>query len=159
MDLLHVAMIFGGRSVEHEVSVLTAHQAMAALPRDRYTAIPIYVSKSGQWYTGDALYDLNNFQDLDRITAIAETIIFSPNANNPGFIREHPGKRRGLFGGGTQRGVEKIDVAFPLIHGSHGEDGTIQGLFELADLPYVGADVPSSAIAINKVLSKIMLRS
>jgi len=153
-----VAMIFGGRSVEHEVSVITAHQAMAAMPSDRYTVIPIYIAKSGQWYTGDVLRKLDNFRDLDRLASLAEPITFSPNSTTPGFLTQRVSKR-GLFGGGTQLQFELIDVAFPLVHGSHGEDGTLQGLFELADIPYVGCDVAASAIGINKALTKRLLRA
>ena len=159
MSQQKVGMIFGGRSVEHEVSVLTAHQAMAALPRDRYQPVPLYIAKDGQWYHGEPLRNLDNFRDLGRIPSLAEPVIFSANANQPGFLIQRVGKR-GLFGGNApQFERETIDVAFPLIHGTHGEDGTLQGLLELADLPYVGCDVPASAIAIDKALTKRLLRS
>jgi D-alanine-D-alanine ligase len=160
MSPLRVGMIFGGRSVEHEVSVITAHQAMAALPTDRYTAVPIYIAKSGQWYTGEALLHLEHFRDLDKLLTMAEPIVFSPNATQPGIVRQSVPERRGLFSGrSVSRLVEPIDVAFPLIHGSHGEDGTLQGLLELADLPYVGSGVAASAVGMDKVLTKIVLRS
>src|SRR5690349_7367666 len=121
MSPLRVGMIFGGRSVEHEVSVLTAHQAIAALPRDKYTPIPIYISKAGQWFTGEALLDLKNFSDLEKLQTLAEPIIFSADATQPGILARRTGERKGLFGG---RGpveplIEPLDVAFPLLHGSH----------------------------------------
>lgn len=154
-----IGMIFGGRSVEHEVSVITGHQAMAALPSDRYTPVPIYIAKNGQWYTGEALRKLDNFRDLEKLVTMVEPITFSVNRPAPGLLVQRGG-RRGLFGaGGPQIVVEPIDVAFPLIHGSHGEDGTLQGLFELADLPYVGCDVAASALTINKALTKGLLRA
>jgi D-alanine-D-alanine ligase len=154
-----IGMIFGGRSVEHEVSVITGHQAMAALPTDRYTAVPIYIAKNGQWYTGEVLRKLENFRDLEKLVAQAEPVTFSVNTPEPGLLVQRAGKR-GLFGaGGPQVNIEPIDVAFPLIHGSHGEDGTLQGLFELANLPYVGFDVAASAITINKGLTKRLLRA
>jgi D-alanine-D-alanine ligase len=153
-------MIFGGRSVEHEVSILTAHQAMAALPADRYLVIPIYIAKSGQWFTGEALLKLENFKNLDRFVAMAEPVIFSADATKPGLLRQSVSGRGGWFGNRTgQSVVDAIDVAFPLLHGSHGEDGTIQGLLELANLPYVGSGVVASAIGMDKVLSKMILRS
>ncbi|HEU0027246.1 MAG TPA: hypothetical protein VFQ25_09035, partial [Ktedonobacterales bacterium] len=86
MPPLRVGMIFGGRSVEHEVSTLTAHQAMAALPRDRYTPIPIYISKEGRWFTGDALMDLSNYTDLEKLQTLAEPVLFSADATQPGLL-------------------------------------------------------------------------
>jgi D-alanine-D-alanine ligase len=156
---MRIGMIFGGRSVEHEVSVITGHQAMAALPTERYTAVPIYIAKNGQWYTGEVLRKLENFRDLEKLVAQAEAVTFSANTPEPGLLVQRASKR-GLFGaGGPQLSIEPIDVAFPLIHGSHGEDGSLQGLLELADLPYVGCDVAASATTINKGLTKRLLRS
>lgn len=160
MARLRVGMIFGGRSVEHEVSILTAHQAMAALPKDRYIVVPIYITKSGQWFTGEALLKLENFKDLDQLLAMAEPVIFSTDATKPGLLRQSSPGRNGWFGNrNTQSAVEALDIAFPLLHGSHGEDGTIQGLLELANIPYVGSGVMASAVGIDKVLSKMILRS
>ncbi|HEY1354659.1 MAG TPA: D-alanine--D-alanine ligase family protein [Ktedonobacteraceae bacterium] len=160
MTRLRVGMIFGGRSVEHEVSILTAHQAMAALPIDRYLVIPIYIAKSGQWFTGEALLKLENFKNLDQCVALAEPVIFSADATKPGLVRQSAAGRSGWFGNRqSQSVVDTLDVAFPLLHGSHGEDGTIQGLLELANLPYVGSGVVASAIGMDKVLSKMLLRS
>src|SRR6185437_1549422 len=143
MSPLRVGMIFGGRSVEHEVSVLTAHQAMAALPRDRFTPVPIYISKAGQWFTGEALFDLKNFSDLEQVQTLAEPIIFSADATQPGLLPRRAPERKGIFGARaqTEPTIEPLDVVFPLLHGSHGEDGTLQGLLELADLPYTGCGV------------------
>lgn len=159
MGTLRIGMVFGGRSVEHEVSVVTAHQAMAALPTSRYTVVPLYIAKTGQWYTGDVLRDLAKFRDLEQLTAEAEPVTFSMNTPEPGLIVARASKRRGWFGGGSaQVSHEPLDVVFPLIHGTHGEDGTLQGALELANVPYVGSDVTASAIAINKVLTKRLLR-
>jgi len=161
MSPLRVGMIFGGRSVEHEVSVLTAHQAMAALPRDKYTPVPIYISKTGQWYTGEALLTLKNFTDLEKLQTQAEPIIFSADATQPGLLARRAPERKGIFGGRapTEQTIESIDLAFPLLHGSHGEDGTIQGLLELADLPYTGCGVEASAIGMDKLMTKVALRA
>ncbi len=161
MSPLRVGMIFGGRSVEHEVSVLTAHQAIAALPRDAYTPVPIYISKAGQWFTGDALLDLKNFRDLDTLQTLAEPVMFSADATQPGLLSRRVAERKGLFGGraAPETAIEPLDVAFPLLHGSHGEDGTVQGLLELADLPYTGCGVEASAIGMDKLMTKVALRS
>jgi D-alanine-D-alanine ligase len=159
MSLQRVGVIFGGRSVEHEVSVLTAHQAMAALRPERYTALPIYITKAGQWLTGPALRTLDHFRDLERLPALAESVVFSPDATRPGVLHQPVTERRRWFGGGDAAPrLEPLDVVFPLVHGTHGEDGTLQGLCELADLPYVGSGVAASAIAMDKVLTKVVLR-
>ena len=160
MSPLRVGMIFGGRSVEHEVSVLTAHQAMAALPRDAYTPVPIYIAKSGQWFTGEALLDLKNFSDLEKLQTLAEPVIFSADTTQPGLLRR-TAERKGLFGGRApaEPVIEPLDVAFPLLHGTHGEDGTLQGLLELADLPYVGCGVEAAAIGMDKLMTKVALRA
>src|SRR5487761_1716441 len=155
MSPLRVGMIFGGRSVEHEVSVLTAHQAIAALPRDTYTPVPVYITKTGQWFTGEALLDLKNFTDLERLQTLAEPVIFSADATQPGLLPRRATERRGLFGGrAAEPTVEPLDIAFPLLHGSHGEDGTVQGLLELADLPYVGCGVLASSVGMDKEVQK-----
>lgn len=161
MPPLRVGMIFGGRSVEHEVSVLTGHQAMAALPRDRFTPIPIYISKEGRWFTGAALMDLNNYTDLEKLQTLAEPVLFSADATQPGLLPRKAPERKGFFGGGkaTEPEIEPLDVLFPLLHGSHGEDGTIQGLFELANLPYVGCGVEAAAIGMDKLMAKVALRA
>ena len=160
MPPLRVGMIFGGRSVEHEVSVLTAHQAMAALPRDRYTPIPIYISKEGRWFTGAALMDLANYTDLDQLQTLAEPVLFSADSTQPGLLPRRAPERKGLFGSkSAEAEIEPLDIAFPLLHGSHGEDGTIQGLFELADLPYVGCGVEAAAVGMDKLMAKVALRA
>jgi len=160
MSHLRVGLIFGGRSVEHEVSVLTAHQVMAALPTDKYIPVPIYISKSGQWFTGEVLKQLENFKDLEKLVKIADPVVFNVDARQPGLIHQKvQGQRNWLGRGSTEPSLEPIDVAFPLIHGSHGEDGTLQGLLEMADLPFVGSDVLASALAMDKIFTKIVLRS
>ncbi len=161
MSPLRVGMIFGGRSVEHEVSVLTAHQAIAALPRDKYTPVPIYISKTGQWFTGEALLDLKNFTDLERLQTLAEPVFLSVDATQPGLLSRRAPERKGIFGGRAQpeQTAEPLDIAFPLIHGTHGEDGTLQGLLEIADLPYVGCGVEASAIGMDKLMAKVALRA
>jgi D-alanine-D-alanine ligase len=160
MPSFRVGMIFGGRSVEHEVSILTAHQAIAALPRDRYEPVPIYIAKSGQWYSGDALLDLRNFADLEKLTATAEPVVFSADPTRPGLLRLATSTSKWPMGRRAEPWtLDPIDVAFPLIHGSHGEDGTLQGLLELADIAYVGSGVSASAVGMDKVLSKTVLRA
>lgn len=160
MALQRIGVIFGGRSVEHEISILSAHQVLAALPPELYEGIPLYISKEGRWYSGEVLKNLKAFADLDALTRAAEPVVFNPDASAPGPLLMPMHERRGLFGGrsGPSRRLP-IDLAFPVLHGAHGEDGTLQGLFELADLPYVGSSVMSSAIGMDKIAAKILLRA
>jgi D-alanine-D-alanine ligase len=155
-DQLRVGVFFGSRSVEHEVSVITAQQAMAALPADRFVPVPVYIAKSGAWYTGDQLLQLERYKDIDRLIAASTRVTMRPDPSSAGELVE-VGARRGLLGGGA-RAVARFDVAMPLVHGSNGEDGTLQGLFELAALPYCGCDVASAALSMDKRLSRTTLR-
>jgi D-alanine-D-alanine ligase len=153
---LRVGVFFGSRSVEHEVSVITAQQAMAAMPADRMIPVPVYIAKSGAWYTGDALLQLERYKDIDRLIAAATRVTMRPEPAAAGELFEVEA-RRGLLGG-APRSVSRFDVAMPLVHGSNGEDGTLQGLFELAAIPYCGCDVASAAVSMDKRLARTTLR-
>ncbi len=148
-----VGVIFGGRSVEHDVSVVTGHQIMNAFDPERYEVVPIYVDREGRWFTGDPLLDIKNFEnEVISLAGVLPTLL-SPSVQHHGLIINPTPK--GLFG---KSQIKRLDVVFPAIHGSHGEDGTMQGLFELADIPYVGCGVMASAVANDKLLSKDVLR-
>jgi len=141
-----VAVIFGSRTVEHEVSVITAQQVMRALSPDKYDVIPIYITKAGEWYTGEALRDLKTFKALD-LTALQKVQIV-PDPLSPHLFR---GIAKGLFA--KEQNII-VDVVFPVMHGTYGEDGTLQGLLEMAEVPYVGCGVLSSAVGMDKVMMK-----
>lgn len=149
-----IGTIFGGRSVEHDVSVVTGHQVMKALDNERYEVVPIYIDRAGRWYTGAPLLDLKQFQgDVTRLPGVVPCAL-SPSTQHHGLIlNPAPG---GLF---ERSRIQRLDVVFPALHGTHGEDGTVQGLLELADIPYVGCGVLASAIANDKWLCKIVLRA
>jgi D-alanine-D-alanine ligase len=153
---LKVGVFFGSRSVEHEVSVITAQQAMAAMPADRFIPVPVYITKTGAWYTGEQLLQLERYKDIDRLIAASTRVTMRPDPTSGGELLEVDA-RRGLLGG-SARAVARFDVAMPLVHGSNGEDGTLQGLFELAALPYCGCDVASAAVSMDKRLSRTTLR-
>lgn len=153
MKKLTVGVIFGSRSVEHGVSILTAHYVMAALDRNKYEVVPIYITREGKWVTGEALLDPNSFKDA-RLTGLRlDPIMMAPDPGLPLLMR-HPETRK-VF---RKTILKRIDVAFPVLHGTHGEDGTVQGLFELGDIPYVGAGVLSSAAGMDKILMKSVFR-
>lgn len=147
-----VGVFFGSRSVEHDVSIVTAHQVMQAFDEDKYEVVPVYLNRDGRWFTGSGLMDIDNYQlDVSTISTIYETHL-SSNTRYPGLITPPISKRFG-----TSK-FKRIDMAFSAIHGTHGEDGTIQGLFELADIPYIGTGVLASAIGNNKIVAKALLR-
>ncbi len=147
-----VAVIFGGVSVEHEVSVISALQAIDAMDDNKYQAIPIYISKSKVWYTGEVLTDIDNYKDLDQLFKQAEKVVLEQESEDTIVLKK---KERTLFSKGI---ITTIDVVFPVIHGTNGEDGSLQGYLELLGLPYVGCDVASSAAGMDKVMMKQILR-
>jgi D-alanine-D-alanine ligase len=145
-----VGVFFGGRSVEHEISVISALQATAALDPARYETIPIYITKQGRWFTGSALLDTAAYRDMAALTARATEVWMKPEYG------DHHLYRKGRFG--TTKVVTELDVALPVLHGTNGEDGTFQGLMELVGIPYVGCNVLSSAVGMDKIAMKMMLR-
>jgi D-alanine-D-alanine ligase len=149
---LTVGVVFGGRSVEHEVSVVTGHQIMRAFDPERYEIIPIYITRDGRWFTGEPLLDLKNFnQEVVSHKGVMNAIL-SPSIQHHGLI-VNP-----VSGRFHKNAIRRLDVVFPAIHGSHGEDGTLQGLLELADIPYVGCAVLGSALTNDKAMTKTILR-
>ena len=135
---LRTAVFFGGESVEHEVSIISGHQAMEALNPDKYEVIPIYVAKDRKLYAGDALRDMRNFRDLDEVKKMCTQVTLASIGSQ---VVIQPVKS-GLFG---KKDLGTIDVAIPVMHGTNGEDGTIQGLLQIAGIPFVGSDTASSA--------------
>lgn len=147
-----IGIIFGGRSVEHEVSIITALQAMENIDKSKFEAIPIYIDKEGRWFTGDSLKDINNFKN--KTLKDIKEILFTPTyKNNNMYI--HPDKM-GLFG---KKILTSIDVFFPLVHGTNGEDGTLQGFLELINAPYVGGSVQSYSVGMDKILMKDVFKA
>ncbi|GAB4575460.1 MAG: D-alanine--D-alanine ligase family protein [Anaerolineae bacterium] len=151
-DKLTVGVIFGSRSVEHDVSIVTAQQVMRALDPARYEVVPVYITREGGWFVGEPLRDIHNFEG-DRVSEIlgVKEAVLSSNTDFPGLIVP---PIAGLVG---RNSLRKLDVVFPVVHGAHGEDGTLQGVCEMVDLPYVGCGVMASAIAIDKPMTKAVL--
>lgn len=147
-----IGVIFGGRSVEHDVSVVTGNQVIRAFDAERFDVIPIYITREGRWYTGAPLLDLKNYNDEIVSFKGVEEVILSPTVQHHGLILNP------ISGRLQKSEIKRLDVVFPAIHGTHGEDGTLQGLLELADIPYVGCGVLASAVANDKALAKDVLR-
>lgn len=143
-----VAVVFGGRSAEHVVSLKSARAIMEAIDGERYAIIPVGISREGTWLAGERIWDLLWEQgDLSRAPRAA--LLTDPQ--QPGLLVEEPQR------GSPWRFVE-LDLIFPVLHGPYGEDGTVQGLFELAGIPYVGSGVLASAAAMDKAVMKILFQ-
>ncbi len=152
-----VAVLFGGRSAEHEVSVITGHQIMDALEVAGYRLLPIYITKEGEWFAGLPLHNIKQYSGPSFNPAkLADThrVSLSPDRSVRQLLL-HPSTSTGLFKKPPQLWA---DVFFPAIHGSFGEDGALQGLFEMADVAYAGAGVLASAMGMDKVRAKSLFR-
>lgn len=156
MKKLRVGVIFGGRSGEHEVSLMSAESVMAAMDRERFEVVPIGISKEGRWLVGgDALEKLKrSLTEGSSGRLIPSAFVADPSS--PGLV---PLKEGGALAPGGEAQPERFDVIFPVLHGPYGEDGTVQGLFELGDVPYVGSGVAASAVGMDKALMKAVFES
>jgi D-alanine-D-alanine ligase len=149
---LRVGVAFGGRSVEHDVSIITGLQALSVL-EERHSPIPIYIARSGRWYTGEALRELSVYQ-RDGGDPEAEEINF--DLHNGRLLRASGGGGSLLRGRRTPEPIE-VDAVVLATHGTQGEDGCLQGALELAQLPYVGPPVGPAAATMDKVMTKAVL--
>ena len=148
---IKVGVFFGGKSVEHEISVITMNQAINSLDPEKYEIVPIYISKTGEMYTGDDLLDLYSFRDMEVLLKRCYRVSVIRNGKQVQVVRT-PSPVIG------KRVLNTIDVAFPIVHGTNCEDGTVAGFLNLLDLPYVGPDIMASAIGMDKILQKKVLR-
>lgn len=149
MSRMRVGILFGGRSVEHEVSLQSARNVYEAIDRSRFDVVLIGIDKAGAWHVCDAA-----------LLQAAETPAAGLAAGAGGeALALLPGATTGaLVAAGTMRGLPPLDVAFPVLHGTYGEDGTVQGLLKLANIPFVGAGVLGSAVGMDKDVAKRLLR-
>ena len=146
---LNIGVIFGGKSVEHEVSIITAIQAMDYIDKDKYEVIPIYVTKDLIWYTGGCLKFIETFKEPDLIKRYANRVHL---INKDGrYILQGAG----LF----KKEYHELHLVFPMVHGANMEDGSIQGYLNLIGIPYVGSSIYSSVLAQDKVFMKQVLES
>jgi D-alanine-D-alanine ligase len=155
MPKLNVGIVFGGMSPEHEISVITSLQIAAVLDRDLYEVTPVYLSKSGRWYTGDGLLKIEAYSDVRSLLKRARPVTIIPGA--PRRLRlESIGRGPGrLF----SRRQQEIDVMFLGLHGGAGENGGIQGLCEAMDVAFTGSGVLASSLAMDKYRSKEFCRN
>lgn len=140
-----IAVVFGGKSVEHDISIITGQFIIAALQAaGQFEVVPIYITKDGSWYSDPVLADLKFFQDLD----------FNDRLNRLKLPTKHLDGQFALGWSGLKSKQAKIDVVFPALHGTYGEDGSLQGLLKLANVPFVGCNQEASVIAMDKLLAK-----
>lgn len=148
---INLAVIFGGKSVEHEVSVISAVQAMASINKEKYNIVPVYMTKKNEFYTGEKLFDINAFRDIPSLLGECTECVFVRSEGKVQLIRRKMKKLGSNL-------ISDIDVAFPIVHGTNVEDGALQGYLQTLDLPYVGCDVLASAVGMDKFVMKILLK-
>ena len=151
--MINIGVFFGGTSVEHEVSIITAQQAIAQLKKmSEYNIVPIYISKQNRWYTGEYLLEVEHFKDLKKVLENSERVQVVKGERNAFVIYDPIKKFKNPV-------VNTLDLAFPIIHGTGGEDGSLQGFFEHLDIPYVGCNVLAASLTMDKIASKQFLQS
>ena len=154
-----VAVVFGGRSAEHEISIITGNEILKAIDSTRYEPVPVYIDQQGEWFTGKPLFDLSSYRNFSAVKSELTRVVFVPVPGASGLkVVSSPGT---LIDSLKRTFIEEfipIDIYFPAFHGQIGEDGCIQGLFEVADVTYTGCGVGASAIAMNKYHTKSVLR-
>lgn len=148
---IKLAVIFGGKSVEHEISVISALQACEYIDRDKYEVIPLYMTKTGEFYTGEQMGNIERYRDIPALLKESTRVLLLNEEDRVDLVR-YPMKK---FGSNV---MGSIDVAFPIVHGTNVEDGTLQGYLQTLGLPYVGCDVLSSAVGMNKYVMKTVFK-
>lgn len=146
---IRVLFLYGGDSVEHEISVITALQAMHALDKARYEAIPCYISKQGDFYSGDHLKELAHYRDLDELTCRCHRVHIERRRGQPVLVRDDVCWRFRTIA---------FDIVFPLLHGINGEDGSAAGLCRMLHLPFCESDVLCGALGQDKAMQKRLLQ-
>lgn len=142
---IKLGVIFGGETVEHEVSIISAIQAMNKIDQEKYEIIPIYITKDREWYTGDMLKDIEFYQDLSLIKRYTENVVLY--SYNGSFVLQ---RKNGLF----KKIVKELDIVFPIVHGTNVEDGVLQGYLQSIGIPFVGPNVYASVVGQDKAFMK-----
>ncbi len=141
---IKVGVIFGGQTVEHEISIITAVQAMVNMNQEKYDIHPIYIAKDGTWYTGKMLTDITIYRDFENLKKFAKkTILFNKNGS---IVLQSLGLFKNI--------ITDLDIIFPIVHGNNVEDGTIQGYLQTINAPFVGSNVLGAALGQDKVIMK-----
>lgn len=147
---IKVGVIFGGESVEHEVSIISAVQAMNNMNKEKYDIIPIYISKDKIWYTGKMLMEIDIYKDFEDLKKYAKKVILTKTEEGFFLMRTN-----GLF----NKKVAELDLVFPIVHGKGVEDGSLAGFLETIGIPYVGSSMLGASIGQDKVVMKQVMQS
>ncbi len=148
---IKIGVIFGGKTTEHEISVISAIQAVGYINKEKYEVIPIYITKDNEFYVGEGIGNIESYTNIPSLIKNSTRVIFVNEGNRTKLI-QYPQKKFG-------RNYENyIDIAFPIVHGTNAEDGTLQGFLQMMNLPYVGCDVLSSAVGMDKYVMKTVLK-
>ena len=149
----NVGVFFGGRSVEHEISVISALQAINAFNTEKYNIVPIYISKQGRWYTGTPLLEISNYKDLNALTLKCTEVFMRPEYGDYNIYKA----KTSLFSNRNTI-VTNLHVVIPILHGTNGEDGIFEGLLETIGIPFAGCNTLSSANGMDKITMKMILK-
>ncbi len=148
---LKVAVLFGGKSTEHEISIISAIQAIGHINKDKYEVIPVYMTKENDFYVGDDIGKIEEYTHIPQLLSKSTQVVWIKDKETVSLVR-YPQKK---FGNNV---ITTVDVAFPIVHGTNVEDGTLQGFLATLGLPVVGCDVLSSAVGMNKYVMKTVLK-
>lgn len=148
---LKIGVFFGGNSVEHEVSIITALQAIENINREEYDVVPIYITKENKMYCGNFIGNIKEYKDLDNLLHVSSQVTLAQKDNKVILLKCNKRFYESAI-------YDYIDVAFPIVHGTNVEDGTLQGYLKMFDIPMVGSDVISSACGMDKYVCKCILK-
>lgn len=148
---LKIGVFFGGNSVEHEVSIITAIQAIENINKDKYDIIPIYISKDNKMYCGNLIGDIKQYKNIDNLIEKSIQVTLTKKDDKVVLLKCNKKFYENNI-------YDYIDIAFPIVHGTNVEDGTLQGYLKMFSIPYVGCDVLSSAVGMDKYVSKCLLK-
>lgn len=148
---IKIALLFGGKSVEHEISVISALQAAQSLNPDKYDIIPVYISKNGEMYCGDNVGNIDAYKDIKKLISESYSVTFARTGDRVAILRTAPKMFQKPL-------VDYIDVALPVVHGTNVEDGTIAGYLNMLGVPFVGCDVLSAALSMDKYAMKVIFK-
>lgn len=156
MSKIMLGVVFGSRSCEHEVSIISAVQMMRAVDREKYDVTPVYISQKGEWFTGEPLFEMETYTPFDPYKKGLKRVSLDMTAGSGALLHYENGK--GLLHGMKEEVVARIDCFVPVLHGLHGEDGSLQGVFEMANVPYTSTGVTGSAVGMDKIIMKSFFR-
>lgn len=149
---LKVAVLFGGKSVEHEVSIISGLQALKNIDTEKYDAFPVYITKKNEFYIGEGFEDIKNYRDIDKLLAGGKRVML---VNENGVCKFVEIESKGLF---SKKVEKEVDLALPVVHGTNEEDGTLQGYLKTIGLTFAGCDVTASAVGMDKYVQKALLK-